>query len=197
MINQKVYDQLLDAIQDLSRCSHQLGLYRTAEKLHSALRTGRSERFEAQHGLPVVRWKIGVARKQHNGPLPGNGRVVPRTQEEADMVKEIRENQNVDVEIDLRSARGNPTRVQDPQWATSDPAIATVTPSAENPMRATVSAVGPTGTAMVQFTGDADLDEGEVRPLIATGDIVVTAGEAVVAELRFGDAVDQTEAPVA
>lgn len=89
----------------------------------------------------------------------------------------------------VQDAKGNPARVDGvPEWASSDPNVATVTPSADG-FSAVVKAV-QTGETQVSVTVDADLGEG-VRPLIGVGDIEVVAGEATVIALQFGPAEQQ------
>lgn len=76
-------------------------------------------------------------------------------------------------------AAGNVARVDSADqavvWESSNTAVLTVV---ENPGGVTVTMIAP-GTAQVICRADADLDAGEVRELLAIGDIEVVAGEAV------------------
>jgi hypothetical protein len=99
--------------------------------------------------------------------------------------------QQCDAEMKITDARGNPAPVQDPHWASSDETIVTVNAAGSDPLKALIKAVGPMGAALVTFTGDADLGGG-VIPIIATGDFVVTAGQAVVAEMVTSEPTEQS-----
>ncbi len=92
--------------------------------------------------------------------------------------------------IDPRDSKGNPAPVDGvPQWATSDPAVVTVTPSADG-LSADVVAVG-LGTAQVSVVADADLDAGETRELTGTLDVQVKAAEAVTLGITTPTPVEQ------
>jgi hypothetical protein len=65
VINPKAYDDVIEQIRADMERSRNLGLFRTAEKLHAALSEARSERFEAQPtGVATIKWKIGPVREQ-------------------------------------------------------------------------------------------------------------------------------------
>jgi hypothetical protein len=75
-------------------------------------------------------------------------------------------------------AKNNPAPVDGvPVWSSSNPAVLTVTAS-EDGMSATITAVGPLGTAQVAVTADADLGEG-VSPITGVLDVEVKASNAV------------------
>jgi hypothetical protein len=99
--------------------------------------------------------------------------------------------QQCELEAKVMDRKGNPASVQNPQWSSSEPETAIVTVDATNPLKAVVKAVGVVDEAsMVLFEADADLGDG-VLPIIATLDVVVTAGQAVVVELAAGPPVEQ------
>lgn len=101
--------------------------------------------------------------------------------------------QNCEVLVSVKDKKGNVAQVQDPVFTVSDEAIVTQVPSVDNPgnpLATKVSAVGPTGTALLTFTGDADMGDG-VKPVIGTMDIVVNAGEATVVEITAGTPTEQ------
>ena len=97
--------------------------------------------------------------------------------------------QKASLGVDVRDSRGNVAQVQGPSWASSDSAILEVTAS-EDGMSAVARAVGPVGSAMVTFTGDADMGEGVV-PIIGTLDFIVTAGQAVAVTITAGAPEEQ------
>lgn len=103
---------------------------------------------------------------------------------------QLTDTQNAPLGVKITDKKGNPAQVQNPTWASSDTTVATVTPDAGDPLKATVSAVGPTGTAEVSFDGDADLGDG-VSPIIGTLSVVVLAGPATVVEIQAGTPVEQ------
>ena len=99
--------------------------------------------------------------------------------------------QQADVEAKIMDRRGNPASVQNPVWSSSEPGTVTVEVDPTNPLKAVVKAVGVVDDAsMIQFEADADLGEG-VAPIIATLDVVVTAGQATVVEIQAGTPVEQ------
>lgn len=107
------------------------------------------------------------------------------------MIKEITATQQFPVTLNIKDKRGNPAKVADPVWSSSEPETITVTPDATDPMKALVVATGPVDEAsQVKFEADADLGEG-VIPIIALLDVVVTAGQAVVVELVPGATEEQ------
>lgn len=77
-------------------------------------------------------------------------------------------------------AKGNETSVQDGSvaWNSSDETVATVSADADNPLKATVTPTGKTGTATIEISVDADLGEG-VTTITGSADITVIAGNAV------------------
>lgn len=69
MINPKAYDEYLVALDDLMARGRALGLYRTAERVHEALKKARSERHEAAPRNPVtIEFQIGPVREQTLNP---------------------------------------------------------------------------------------------------------------------------------
>jgi len=95
------------------------------------------------------------------------------------------DDKQVGVIIAYVDAKGNPAKVEGvPVWSSSDPSIVAVV-AAEDGMSATVTPVGPLGSAQIKVEADADLGEG-VAPLITLGDVEVVAGTAVSGVLTFG-----------
>lgn len=99
------------------------------------------------------------------------------------MAFQLRDDGSASATVSAKDSKGNPATVQAPSWASSDETILSVTASADG-MSATVGAVGPLGTAQVQFSCDADLGEG-VRTLTGSADVEVLAGEAAVIEISL------------
>lgn len=82
-------------------------------------------------------------------------------------------------------AAGNPAKVDGPpSWDSSNPNIARVLPSGDG-LSAVVEALGPAGHSTLTVTADADLGAG-TRPIVATAEIEVVAGEAVTVAIEFG-----------
>lgn len=101
----------------------------------------------------------------------------------------LADDQQVSVAFTAVDRRGNPARLDGaPVWSSSDPLILTVTPNDDN--SAAVLAVGPTGTAQVQVTVDADIGSG-IRNLVGILDVEVVAGEAVSLDLVPGTPTTQ------
>lgn len=97
--------------------------------------------------------------------------------------------QQAQVSLTIKDKKGNTARLDGiPQWASSDPNVMSVEPSADG-MSAKVVA-GQTGTAQISVTGDADLGSG-VRAIVGVGDVEVVGGEASVIQLAFGTPSDQ------
>ena len=112
---------------------------------------------------------------------------------------ELREGQQIVATVALKTKAGRPAAYQTgtAKWTSSADAVATVTPDPNNELSATI--VGVDGSAntpvLVTFTADGDPDADQERDVVATLDIVVTQGEAFVAEITPGAATDVPAAP--
>lgn len=85
----------------------------------------------------------------------------------------------VNLKVQYQDAAGNPAHIDgNPVWSSSNPEVATITPTPGNPFIANLLAVS-IGTAQVIVKADADLDDDEQRTLVSTLDVEVVAGEAV------------------
>ncbi len=102
----------------------------------------------------------------------------------------LRDSQQVALSYTATSKKGNPTSVQDPAWSSSDESVVTVAGNTTG--GATAKAVGPTGTATITLTGDADLGEG-VKPVRGVLDIEVVAGDAAVFNITVATATEQED----
>lgn len=99
--------------------------------------------------------------------------------------------QQVGLTVAFADAAGNPATVDGtPVWSSSNPAILTVTPSADG-MSATAVTVGPLGQAQVSVTADADLGSG-VTSITGVLDVTVQASQAVAAVVNAGAPTDKT-----
>lgn len=95
------------------------------------------------------------------------------------------DNQQVELTVTYVDEAGNPGVVDEPPvWETSNAALLTVVES-DDGLSATVSAVGPLGSAQVSVTADADLGSG-VTEIIGTLDVEVVGSEAVSAVIQPG-----------
>lgn len=89
----------------------------------------------------------------------------------------LTDEQMSDLSLDLRTAAGNPGRVDGPPtWSVTNPTVCELSQSADG-MTAVISALG-LGTTQVSVSVDADLGEG-VRTLSRTLDVTVMAAEVV------------------
>ena len=98
--------------------------------------------------------------------------------------------QQVTLGVAYKDKAGNPAVVDGaPAWSISNPELAEIIAS-DDGFSATVRALGGIGSVQVAVAADADLGEG-IKQLIATLDIDIVAGEAVVAAISTGTAEEQ------
>lgn len=101
----------------------------------------------------------------------------------------LSDSQQVPLAIDPRNKKGNKAPVDGvPQWASSDPNVISVTPSADG--LSCLAKAGATGTAQVSVTADADLGSG-VTALAGTVDFEVRPGPAVSLGITTGTPEEQ------
>lgn len=107
---------------------------------------------------------------------------------------ELREGQQLELSVTLKTQSGNPASYQKgtAKFVSSDPAVASVDPDPSDELKATLKGLdGSSNTpVLVTFTCDGDPDDNESRDVVATLDVVVTQGEAVVAEIEAGEPTD-------
>lgn len=102
-----------------------------------------------------------------------------------DFTMQLPDDQTVSADVSYVDAKGNAATVEGaPVWASDNEAVATVTASADG-FSATVTPVGPLGTAQISVTADADLGAGVVE-VVALGTVEVVAGQAVAGVINFG-----------
>lgn len=110
---------------------------------------------------------------------------------------ELRENQQVGVSVALKTRSGNPATYEkgSASWESSDESVATVEVDSADELKATVKGVNGSdnGSAVITFRADGDPDADETRDIVATLDVVVTQGEAFVAEITAGTPEDVPE----
>ncbi len=81
-------------------------------------------------------------------------------------------------------AKGNQAVVDGaPVWASSDPSILAVEAAADG-LSATITPVGPLGSAQISITADADVGAG-VTELVTLADVEVIAGSAVAGNVTL------------
>lgn len=144
-----------------------------------------------------IRDFLGVKPDAYIGQISAQGLVIRGVIKMA----ELREGQQLSATVTLKTKSGNPAayEVGSAVWTSSDPTVATATVDPTNELMANI--VGVNGAAntpvLVTFTADGDPDAGpdQVRPVVATLDIVVTQGEAFVAEITAGPATDVPPTP--
>lgn len=107
---------------------------------------------------------------------------------------ELREGQQFGVTASLKTAAGHNAAYQtgSATWESSDENIASVEVNPDNELEATVRGLDGSNSdaVVITFRADGDPDDDEVRDLVATLDVVVTQGEAVVSELVAGTPTD-------
>jgi hypothetical protein len=105
---------------------------------------------------------------------------------------ELREGQQVDASVILKTASGNPAAYEkgSASWSSSDETVVSVEQVMADELKATI--FGKNGStnasALITFTcdGDPDAGPGQVRNIVGTLAVVCTQGEAVVAEIDTG-----------
>lgn len=107
---------------------------------------------------------------------------------------ELREGQEFKVSASFKTAVGHDAAYEEgtATWESSDESVATVEANPDKELEAVVKGVdgSSNGSAVITFRADGDPDADQVRDLVATLDVVVTQGEAVVAELTAGTPTD-------
>lgn len=90
----------------------------------------------------------------------------------------------------VKDAKGNPAPLDGaPSWESSNPEVLVVAPAADG-MSATVSAIGPLGSAQVTVSADARLGP-DTKTITGTLDVEVTASEAATIEITPGPVTPQ------
>ncbi len=101
----------------------------------------------------------------------------------------LTDTQDCPLSVAARSRKGSVSQLQNIAWASSDPAVLSVTPDPTDPSKALASAV-TAGIAVISLKADADLTDGVVE-IIGTLDVVIGPGQAVVVEIAAGAPVEQ------
>jgi hypothetical protein len=90
----------------------------------------------------------------------------------------LTDTQEVDLAIKPLDRKGKPAQVDGvPEWTSSDPTIAKLTPS-EDGLSAVVVATDNLGSVQIRVMADADLGEG-VEPITGVLDLEIAGGKAV------------------
>ena len=109
---------------------------------------------------------------------------------------ELREGQQVDLSVVLKTASGNPAAYEkgSASWTSSDPATVSVDVDPSDELKATAKGLNGAnnGSVVISFQCDGDPDAGpdQQRLIIGTLDVTCTAGEAMVVEISAGTPVD-------
>lgn len=102
----------------------------------------------------------------------------------------LTDTQKATLTVQPLNSKGNPAPVDGvPQWASTNPSVATVTPAADG-LTAEVVAAG-IGVTQINCVADADMDEDETREITAVLDVEVKASEAVQLGITAGTPVEQ------
>ena len=102
----------------------------------------------------------------------------------------LTDSQEVDLAIKPLTKKGHPAQVDGvPVWSTSDPAIATVAPSADG-LSCVVKAAENLGSVQISVAADADLGEG-VAPITGILDLEVIGGGAATMSIIAGSPREQ------
>jgi len=106
----------------------------------------------------------------------------------------IKDTQKIPFTVSFVDSKGNPAAVENPQANVGDATVLGVTldPQGDDASKVsgTVSALGPLGSTQLSVTVDSLVGDGE-QQLVATADVQVVAGQAVVGNISFGEATDQ------
>lgn len=113
---------------------------------------------------------------------------------------ELREGQQVDLSVALKTASGHPAAYEkgSATWVSSAPDVVSVTVNPDDELKGTAKGLdgSANASALITFQVDGDPDAGpdQQRMIIATLDLVCTQGEATVAEITAGTPVDSPPA---
>lgn len=102
------------------------------------------------------------------------------------MASDLPDDKTASATVTPLDAKGNPAQVEagSAVWTSSDESVATVVADPTNELGATVTPVGPLGSAQIKMECDADLGAG-VQSIAFLGDINVIAGQAVGGTIAF------------
>lgn len=135
----------------------------------------------------TLRWRIGPVKVKSIEPQLSTA---TRTYNESEITVQLTADQQVSLSISGQDRYGNPVDIDgDTVWESSDENIVQVNFDSANPSTATALAVGPTGTASVTCTNDADRDgTGDFMGSLA---IDVVAGDIAEIEIAAGTPEDK------
>jgi hypothetical protein len=103
-----------------------------------------------------------------------------------DFQMQLPDDKTVSATVSFVDAKGNPAKVDGvPVWAVDNTDVVVVT-AADDGMSATFTPATTLGTAQVSVSADADLGAG-VTQIVGLGTIEVIAGQAVAAQINFGE----------
>jgi hypothetical protein len=133
-------------------------------------------------------WSLGQFKVSYSQALK-NGFLERYPLKESDMAMvELTEEQSVTAEVQPKTAKGNPAKIQgDVAWTLSDPNAADLVVDTTDSKKANITAKAVDGVVPSDVVAkfDADLGDG-VREITVVGQIVVKDAEAETAEMVFG-----------
>lgn len=124
------------------------------------------------------------------GPIGDRLRIKAKGGEKDKMKVTLTDIQGFSVAVSFQDAKGNPaTVIAPPTWTPSDPALLTVTPSADG-LSATVVANGPIGVGQVTLNADGGPNAGD-DAIVGVLDVEVVSSKATQATFAPATPVDQ------
>jgi hypothetical protein len=130
------------------------------------------------------------------GPIGDRLRIKAKGGEKDKMKVTLTDIQGFSASVAFADAKSNPaTVIAPPVWTPSDPALLTVTPSADG-LSATVVANGPLGVGQVTLNADGGPNAGD-DPIVGILDVEVVSSKATQAVFSTTPPVDQPAAPPA
>lgn len=138
-----------------------------------------------------VEWRFGPV-SEVRVPASHPSKVTPFRQGDYPVAQIITDSQQVTASVAFKDKKGNAAAVENPVWSVSDAALLSAEADAADAsgLTATIKAVGPIGSGQVSLTVDSLVGEGESQ-LVATADVQIVAGQAVVGEFSFGTPSEQ------
>lgn len=161
---------------------------RTLKQISRALAFLRAE----QERRLRVQWTLGPVTEQRAlvGVAHGSSFTTRPLSRESAMRLVISDSQKCGLSVSAVDKRGHAAQVENVRWDVSDASLLSIETDPIDPLKATVTAVGPIGSGQVNVTGDAQLGDGET-PIAATLDVDVIAGAAVGFTVTTGTPEEQ------
>lgn len=138
-----------------------------------------------------VEWRFGPV-SEVRVPASRPTKVTPFRAGDYPVAQILTDSQQVTATVAFKDKRGNVAAVENPVWSVSDAALLSAEPDPADAsgLTATVKALGPVGSGQINLTVDSLIGEGESQ-LVATADVQIVAGQAVVGDFSFGTPSEQ------